>query len=361
MVTGKVLWRGVGRVAGGMIMAATILPLFRSNRWWVRAFDFPRLQVGAAALAGAICGARQFRELKRKDQVFVAGLGAAALAQAIQILPYTPFYRREVISAGPREADDVRILTANVLQHNRNSTPLRRFIREREPDIILLTETDSWWEEQMCCLEPNYPYTVRQPMPNTYGMILYSKLELIVPRVRFLVKDSIPSILTRLRLRNETEILFYGVHPEPPGSEKPNGEIRGSGPRDVELVLVARELESVQQPVIVAGDFNDVAWSHTTRLFKRISCLLDPRVGRGMFNTFHADHRMLRYPLDHLFHSDDFALVSFERGPHIGSDHFPILATLRMSRIAPAVQEQKEADHSDRAEAKEILETGPEG
>jgi endonuclease/exonuclease/phosphatase (EEP) superfamily protein YafD len=105
----------------------------------------------------------------------------------------------------------------------------------------------------------------------------------------------------------------------------------------------------------VAGDFNDVAWSHTTRRFQRIAGLLDPRVGRGLFNTFHADHAWLRFPLDHLFHSRHFALVDFARLPHIGSDHFPICAALRLDDEALREQETPEADRADFEEAKDDI------
>ena len=346
-------------MVGGFLVVATVLPFFRTNQWWVRGCDFPRLQIGGMAAVGAVLGGMFWRKLSNGDRALVASLAGAAVVQGVQIFPYTPIAQREVISASGDGEDELRILTANVLQQNHDAEALVEFIAARKPDVILLTEPDEWWEKRLSFLKKEYPHRLKQAQTNTYGMLLYSKLELIEPEVRFLVKDDIPSMRAQMKLRSGETIWFYGVHPEPPGTPTEDGDIRGSGPRDVEIVLVAKEIEPLKAPVVIAGDFNDVAWSHTTRLFKRISGLLDPRVGRGLYNTFHADYPPLRYPLDHLFHSDDFALVHFERGPHIGSDHFPIFAVLKRAKAAPALQEQEQADAEDREEAEEIVKEGP--
>jgi endonuclease/exonuclease/phosphatase (EEP) superfamily protein YafD len=90
-------------------------------------------------------------------------------------------------------------------------------------------------------------------------------------------------------------------------------------------VLVARAVAEDQGAAwIVAGDFNDVAWSHTTRLFKRLSGLHDPRIGRGLLNTYHARRPLLRYPLDHTFMSAGFAVHELRRVRAPGSDHFAV-------------------------------------
>jgi len=121
-------------------------------------------------------------------------------------------------------------------------------------------------------------------------------------------------------------------------------------------VMVGREVERSGRTSIVAGDLNDVAWSHTTRLFRRLSRLLDPRIGRGMFNTFHARYWPLRWPLDHVFVSDDFVLESMRRLPAFGSDHFPILIRLVYAPKAAVLQEAPEDDAEDHTEATRKLE-----
>ena len=63
-------------------------------------------------------------------------------------------------------------------------------------------------------------------------------------------------------------------------------------------------------------------------------------MGRGLFSTFHANHALLRYPLDHVFHSPDVALISLGRLGHVGSDHFPmrVEVALASDRLITIVQ-----------------------
>ena len=125
--------------------------------------------------------------------------------------------------------------------------------------------------------------------------------------------------------------------------------------RDGELVAVGHTAAKATYPTIVTGDLNDVAWSRTTRLFMKVSGLLDPRRGRGMFNTFHASYPFLRWPLDHVFHSKDFTLVSLQRLGFMGSDHFPILVELALTPCEGQDQESLEIDEEDLDEAEEKL------
>jgi endonuclease/exonuclease/phosphatase (EEP) superfamily protein YafD len=147
-------------------------------------------------------------------------------------------------------------------------------------------------------------------------------------------------------------VWLNAVHPRPPAP----GESDHSLPRDAELLVVgARVRDALERegsrPVVVFGDLNDVAWSRTTRLFQKVSRLLDPRKGRGLFPTFHARWPGLRWPLDHVFFSDDFRLVAMRRLDYVGSDHFPVYVCLSHEPPAAAEQEAPEADSDDIAAA----------
>lgn len=332
--------------AAVVLAVVTALPLLRSERWWIRIFDFPRLQVAAAsALVLAALVARPAEGAAHWTAVVLAL--ATLLMQVGYVLPYTPLWRKETKDAEGGHPT-LTLLMANVLMHNRRVERLLEFIRERRPDLVVLDEPDAWWEEALRALERDYPHTVKEPRPNTYGMLLYSRLPLLRLERCHLIEADVPSFHLGVDVGGRTVRLHF-VHPRPPYPR----EARSTGDRDVELVVVGRMAACERDPVIVAGDLNDVAWSRTTRLFQRVSRMLDPRRGRGMFNTFHARWFFLRWPLDHLFHSEHFRLVSLQRGPAFGSDHFPIVITLELDPAARLEQEPPAPDAADESEARD--------
>ncbi|RMX08424.1 endonuclease [Corticibacter populi] len=339
-------------VLTALLALLTVLPWFKARAWWVRVWDFPRAQL-AVLLALALLGQGLVLDFSRPPAWLAAGAALACLLyQCWWILPYTRLWRSEVRWAdagddGPR----LRMLAANVLMTNRHADALLEQVRQYRPDVLVTLETDAWWQAQLAPLEVDYPYRIACPLDNLYGMHVYSRLPLHEARIEYLVEPDIPSMHASLQLRENLRVRLHFLHPAPP-SPTENDE---STERDVELLMVAKSLESETGPVVVAGDLNDVAWSPTTRLFRRISGLLDPRVGRGMVNSFHARYWFARWPLDHFFHSDDFELVRIARLPAMGSDHFPVLIELQYHPSNAAQQQGLQADAADRAEARELL------
>ncbi|MGZ8560988.1 MAG: endonuclease/exonuclease/phosphatase family protein [Flavisolibacter sp.] len=283
-----------------------------------------------------------------RHKLIVGGLIAALVYLLYKIWPYTILAKKEMHRVIPSGGDDqVTIFAANVLQENTEYDRLLQQIKSTDPDIIFMLETNQSWHEAMKELGQDYPYSILEPQENTYGLLFYSKLELLNPEVRFLVKDDIPSIEAIIKLRSGQPIKIYGLHPEPPVP----GENLYSTAKDKELMKVALKVKKEKLPCIVFGDLNDVAWSHTTELFRKVSGLLDPRRGRGFYSTFSAHHWFIRYPLDYIFGSREFGLVSMKRMPKNGSDHFATLTHLIFQKQLLQVHDQPTAEKEEVEEA----------
>jgi endonuclease/exonuclease/phosphatase (EEP) superfamily protein YafD len=335
--------------------AVTLLSFHKGSHWFIRAWDFPRVQIAATSALSAGLFRSFFFRARRGDYLFLFCNLLCVGWQSWKIYPFTRLARAQVKASrvgSPRERS-FRLLMANVMLENTEPERLLDVIRESEPDIVLVVETDAAWAKAFGPLREIYPHTVEQPQDNYYGLLLFSRFPLLDPKVEFLVQDDIPSVHTAFELPGGDKIFLHGLHPRPPEPIRD----QDSTPRDAELVIVGRAIgDESDRPTVVAGDLNDVAWSPTTELFLRLSGLLDPRVGRGFFNSFDADKAYLRYPLDHVFHSNHFTLTDLRRLPHIGSDHFPMLIELCFDPLAQPLQPKPQADAGDEEDADEKIE-----
>lgn len=339
-------------ISGWALILFTLIPLIKNDYWTFRVFEYPRLQKLALSVFILITYLVFTQIESERNWIFLIGITCNSLFLIYKVFPFTFFAKKVLLNADLIDPENgITIISSNVFQDNTNTMGCMELLSRHNPDVILLLETDNFWYEGTKELGHKYPYQVLVPLENTYGMLLYSKLELVNPEVRYLVDEEIPSIKTKVKLKSGTTIHLYCVHPTPPVP----GENTHSTERDKELLLIAKEVKECEIPTIVVGDLNDVAWSYTTELFSKISGLLDPRIGRGFYNTFHAKTPLLRFPLDHVFCSTDFKLIGMNRLENFNSDHFPIRINLQYESTADLEQEEPEADQEDQELATEKL------
>lgn len=298
--------------------------------WFIKILDFPRIQYFIVGLVLLVLFYFLNRKWDFSSFLLITGILIALTIHGTRLLPYIVGEKTVPDAEFTSEEKSLGILLANVLIKNKETIRIKKIINEANPDLILVMEVNKWWISELQELKNKYPYFIEYPLDNAYGIALYSKLKFEKHEIRFLNGDDVPSIHTRLLMPSGKEIQLHWMHPVPPVPS--NKYPDNVGKTEVALMKVAKMVARDSLPAIVAGDFNDVSWSQTTRMFGSEANLNDVRIGRGFFNSFDAGSFYLRWPLDHIFVTAEFSLVTLERLPKFGSDHFPLYAEFVLSK-----------------------------
>ena len=332
------------------LLIATLVSLVPGNIWWIKALGFPR--VAALLLIGVVALCSIAARGRWRMALFAMLIMAASL-QFWRIYPYTWLAPVEVVKARlPDSAPDpscFTVLGLNVLQHNRNYAATRAMIDREQPDILLLMETDRPWIEALAPTLARYPTRLLRPIDNTYGLVFASRLPVASVRTENITDRDTPTVYARLATRGGQPFDYVGMHPRPP--------VPGQDTtlRDRKIEHAALRIADNHIPAMAMGDFNDVAWSRTTRLFKQVGGFLDPRIGRGSYPTFPASIAPIGWPLDQLFVSPGFTFRSLRVLENVGSDHRPLAAELCLAATAVVRARNAEPDavtHAARSAAR---------
>jgi len=330
----------------------TLLSVLSSYRWYIRMWDFPRVGLTLLAIIALVLAIPVLTGWLRTGTVVAMALIIGW--QALRIYPYTPLARTEVAKAVINKGNCISALSFNVLQTNRDYASTIRMIDREDPDILLLLETDEKWQAALKPVIERYPHRSSAPLNNLYGLIFLTRLGVDDAEVTWLIDKETPSVFATLSTPAGEKFRYIGLHPRPP---EPGEDTEK---RDAEIAIAARHAKESNLPVLAMGDFNDVAWSRTSQMFKRIGGYLDPRIGRGLYGTFPARLPGLRWPLDHLFMSPDFTLETMRVLENVGSDHLPVVASVCLAPgVANELNEEPEApDASDRKDMKDAIRDG---
>lgn len=306
-----------------IVIIGTLLPLNSSKHWFIRDQTYFKVYYFLFNGILLLIYSLLFKLTWLVSILIFSHWGCAILSFRV-IKSYFQFSPTKVSDVTNKaEVTALKILVFNVLYDNNDYQSFINLVNKDQPDAILLLETGQAWDDNLKPLYQNYNHIVKKIQEDTYGIIFMSKIPFLESCVNHFVVNTTPSIEALIKIKDRY-IRIYGIHPEPPIP----GERLTTMPKDLELILTARRILSHDEKElsILVGDLNDVGWSAISKKFRKITGMKDPREGRGFYASF-PTYLPIRIPIDHIFCSPGFELISLERHPNIGSDHYPMSVT----------------------------------
>ena len=318
--------KGVGFAIGVIVMLLTFCSIALDDVWIFDVLASLRLQIvlGSAVLALIALLLRRW---------YAGGLLACAVAVNAALM--APAFLHPGPAQGAR--NDLSLLFFNSAQNTLELFPLRAFVKEHDPDVLVFTEVFRWDIENLREMFPEYSHTVGEP--GVFGAVILSQ-----PPIReFMVhRDAAGPSGRTLEVRicapdgpDHCAALLL-LHPTPPI----NSTYRAL--RDTQMHAAAGRARIVAQEraiagrVVLAGDFNLTPWNRIYLEALEAAGMSDAFQAHLPHSTWFSSFAAAGLPIDHIWTAPAVKVVRTGIGPLSGSDHLPIYAELELDiRIRP--------------------------
>lgn len=250
---------------------------------------------GALALAAVLCILSGARRLGG------AGLALAALAAALPLWA--------MLAPGP-VGGDLRVYQKNLLFRNDDLPGLMADIRATDPDVITLQEVSAANETLLSGLRDGWPHQLLCPFARVGGTAVLTRLPPIPGRT-----ICAPGLSAVEVTGPQGPLWLVSVHLHWPWPYRQAAHLK-------ELLAL---VETMEGPVVMAGDFNMVAWSDALAALRWAAGVDHARPSRGTYIGFDP---WLRLPIDHVLAPGGGRM---ETRPALGSDHLGLLAEVRLA------------------------------
>jgi endonuclease/exonuclease/phosphatase (EEP) superfamily protein YafD len=244
-----------------------------------------------------------------------------------------PFYLGPCASAQVKEVvpnKSLRILVANVHTENRAHQKFIDLIQREQPDLIVAIEIDRAWTGALEKIHADYPYRRTIPRSDNFGIGVYSRRKLASLEPQNIGPANVPSMVGHF-VEGPAVLTLIATHSLPPVNAEYSRE------RNAQLTAIGAYVRGLTGPVVVCGDLNTTPWSPFFQDLLQSSGLRDGRSGFGIKPTWTGNRFFVCLPIDHVLVTPDITVSEFRVGGEIGSDHFPVIVTLRVPRPGTAI------------------------
>lgn len=325
--------RSIMLLAAGGLVSAVVLGFFGG---WLAVFDTlaqfrAHASVALVAVAPALFASRL-------PSAALAALATAALGLYSVMpfmLPATP--SGESAAGAPRYT----LLQMNLRYDAPDLGPALGLIARQTPDVVAAEEVTDEWRDAFGRLSAAYPYQFYCKAP------FYRGDTAILSRRPFLEDETgRPPGKTICDERNKLSaktIDFNGLSVTV-GVQHLRWPWPASQPKMVDALEPV--LAGLEDPLIVAGDFNSAPWTASVRRYAEAS---RTRVLAGIGATWIVQFlpptlaRYIGLPIDNVLVSDGVQVLRVETLPPTSSDHLPVLVTFTLRFALPEEPEVRSA------------------
>ena len=211
----------------------------------------------------------------------------------------------------------IDIVALNVHYTNNEFARVAGYLRERDPDIIVISEFTSAWRDVLGFLRESHPYSLTDARPDPWGFAVFSRVPFIDAELIDLAQTG--SVNARFIIATGTMPLeIFAVHLASPTSSQ-----RASN-RNQQLEDLAERIRASEHRHIVVGDMNLTPFSPWFRRFTDQTGLLDARRVDGFHVTWPVSVLPIWMPIDHALADPEVNITGVHAGPDVGSDHYPL-------------------------------------
>jgi endonuclease/exonuclease/phosphatase (EEP) superfamily protein YafD len=219
----------------------------------------------------------------------------------------------------------LRVMVSNVLTKNQRYDDFVRYVQAAQPDVLVVMELDPIWQQQLTRLQSQLPHKLESPSDDNFGIAIYSRYPLQNPMTHDWADGpyAVPSLTANITV-NQKAVSLVATHPLPPLKSEYFQY------RNQQMIDMANYVKSQTVPTILMGDLNMSMWSPYYQKFVHDTKFKNTRQGFGVKPSWPANSPLLLIPIDHCLVSPSIAVVRHQVGPDIGSDHYPLLADLKI-------------------------------